>query len=91
MVQRKYKIIKDSLLKGLTEEVNEQIQREYKDKEGFLYQSSGRWQCLGAPFLKTVYGIRLWSSCNRRMSRCIILPFGTLGYIKLGYLCKKCV
>ena len=36
MVQRKYKIIKDSLLKGLTEEVNEQIQREYKDKEGFL-------------------------------------------------------
>ena len=52
MVQRKYKIIKDSLLKGLTEEVNEQIQREYKDKEGFLYQSSGRWQCLGAPFFE---------------------------------------
>lgn len=51
-VQRKYKIIKDSSLKGLTEEVNEQIQREYKDTEGFLYQSSGRWQCLGAPFFE---------------------------------------
>jgi hypothetical protein len=51
-VQRKYKIIKDNSLKGLTEEVNEQIQREYKDTEGFLYQSSGRWQCLGAPFLE---------------------------------------
>ena len=32
------------------EEVNELIQREYKDREGFIYQSSGRWQCLGAPF-----------------------------------------
>ena len=51
MVQRKYKIIKDSLLKGLTEEVNEQIQREYKDKEGFLYQSSGAGNAW-APFFR---------------------------------------
>jgi hypothetical protein len=49
-VQRKYKIIKKASLKELSGEVNEVIQREYKDKEGFLFQSSGRWQCLGAPF-----------------------------------------
>jgi hypothetical protein len=49
-VQRKYKIIKMASLKELSEGVNQLIQREYKDKEGFLYQSSGRWQCLGAPF-----------------------------------------
>jgi|TARA_S200000501_G_C20406069_1_gene561407 hypothetical protein len=49
-VQRKYKIIKKASLKELSEEVNELIQREYKDREGFIYQSSGRWQCLGAPF-----------------------------------------
>ncbi len=49
-VQRKYKIIKKGSLKELSEEVNELIQREYKDREGFIYQSSGRWQCLGAPF-----------------------------------------
>ena len=49
-VQRKYKIIKMPSLKELSEEVNQLIQREYKDKEGFIFQSSGRWQCLGAPF-----------------------------------------
>lgn len=49
-VQRKYKIIKKASLKELLAEVNEVIQREYKDNEGFLFQSSGRWQCLGAPF-----------------------------------------
>ena len=49
-VQRKYKIIKKASLKELSEEVNELIQKEYKDREGFIYQSSGRWQCLGAPF-----------------------------------------
>ena len=52
MVQRKYKIIKDSSLKEITKEVNDQIQREYKDKDGFIYQSSGRWQCLGGPFFE---------------------------------------
>ena len=51
-VQRKYKIIKKASLKELSEEVNELIQREYKDREGFIYQSSGRWQCLGAPFAR---------------------------------------
>ena len=50
IVQRKYKIIKKASLKELSEEVNELIQKEYKDREGFIYQSSGRWQCLGAPF-----------------------------------------
>ena len=83
MVQRKYKIIKDALLKGLTEEVNEQIQREYKDKEGFLYQSSDAGNAW-AP-LKTVYGIRLG----------LLVTGGRVGdnptvwyfrYIKLGYL-----
>ena len=49
-VQRKYKIIKMASLKELSAEVNQLIQREYKDKEGFIFQSSGRWQCLGAPF-----------------------------------------
>ena len=49
-VQRKYKIIKMPTLKELSEGVNQLIQKEYKDKEGFLFQSSGRWQCLGAPF-----------------------------------------
>lgn len=48
-VQRKYKLIQKQSIKDLTEEVNELIQREYKDTEGFLYRSSGRWQCLGGP------------------------------------------
>lgn len=46
-VQRKYKIVKASSLKVLQEEVNELIQKEYKDTEGFLYRASGRWQCMG--------------------------------------------
>ena len=54
-VQRKYKIIKKASLKELSEEVNELIQREYKDREGFIYQSSGRWQCLGARFAQNEY------------------------------------
>jgi len=48
-VQRKYKIIKKTSAKELAEEVNQLIQREYKDQEGFIFQSSGRWQCLGGP------------------------------------------
>ena len=31
----------------MAEDVNRLIQHEYKDKEGFLFHSSGRWQCLG--------------------------------------------
>ena len=54
-VQRKYKILRFTSRKGLEEGVNELIQREYKDKDGFLYQSSGRWQCLGTPFLEKEY------------------------------------
>ena len=54
-VQRKYKIIKMPTLKELPEGVNQLIQKEYKDKEGFLFQSSGRWQCLGAPFTENDY------------------------------------
>ena len=54
-VQRKYKILRFTARKGLEEGVNELIQREYKDKDGFLYQSSGRWQCLGTPFLEKEY------------------------------------
>jgi hypothetical protein len=45
-VQRKYKVIKANSLKDLEKEVNELIQKEYKDTEGFLYRASGRWQCL---------------------------------------------
>ena len=37
-VQRKYKIIKMASLKELSPaEVNQLIQREYKDKEGFIF------------------------------------------------------
>lgn len=46
-VQRKYKVIKANSLKDLEKEVNELIQKEYKDTEGFLYRASGRWQCMG--------------------------------------------
>jgi muramidase (phage lysozyme) len=49
-VQRKYKVIKANSLKDLEKEVNELIQKEYKDTEGFLYRASGRWQCLGSTF-----------------------------------------
>ena len=38
---RKYKILRFTSRKGLEEGVNELIQREYKDKDGFLYQSLG--------------------------------------------------
>ena len=46
-VQRKYRIIKCHSLKELEEMVNKLIQKEYKDNEGFIYTSSGRWQCIG--------------------------------------------
>lgn len=51
-VQRKYKIITSHSLKELQEQVNRLIQKEFKDTEGFLYRSSGRWQCIGG-VLKT--------------------------------------
>ena len=46
-LQRKYKVIKAHSLKDLEKKVNEAIQREYKDTEGFIFRSSGRWQCFG--------------------------------------------
>lgn len=46
-IQRKYKVVKTSSLSKLEKEVNELIQKEYKDTEGFLYRASGRWQCMG--------------------------------------------
>ena len=46
-VQRKYRVIKSHSLKELEEMVNKLIQKEYKDNEGFIYTSSGRWQCIG--------------------------------------------
>ena len=46
-VQRKYRLIKAISTKDLEIQVNDLIQKEYKDTEGFLYRSSGRWQCLG--------------------------------------------
>jgi hypothetical protein len=46
-VQRKYKVLKHRTTKEMAEDVNRLIQHEYKDKEGFLFHSSGRWQCLG--------------------------------------------
>ena len=46
-VQRKYKVIKSHSLKELEEMVNKLIQKEYKDNEGFIFTSSGRWQCIG--------------------------------------------
>ncbi|OUU42522.1 MAG: hypothetical protein CBC16_03785 [Verrucomicrobia bacterium TMED56] len=48
-VQRKYRLIKAISTKDLEIQVNDLIQKEYKDTEGFLYRSSGRWQCLGGP------------------------------------------
>lgn len=50
LIQRKYKIVRAVTLKDLGVEVNEMLEREYKDTEGYLYVSSGRWQCLAAPF-----------------------------------------
>tara|TARA_B100001027_G_scaffold195158_1_gene151362 strand:+ start:499 stop:711 length:213 start_codon:yes stop_codon:yes gene_type:complete len=52
VVQRKFKVIKAKSTKDLCLQVNEIIQREYKDSDGFLFQSSGRWQCLGRPFVE---------------------------------------
>ena len=46
-IQRKYKVVKTSSLSKLDKEVSELIQKEYKDTEGFLFRSSGRWQCMG--------------------------------------------
>jgi hypothetical protein len=51
-VQRKYKVIKASSAKELSDIVNDSIQKEYKDTEGFIFRSSARWQCLGAPFVE---------------------------------------
>ncbi|OUU07369.1 MAG: hypothetical protein CBC00_09350 [Verrucomicrobia bacterium TMED40] len=51
-VQRKYKVLRFTSRKELEVGVNELIQREYKDTDGFIFQSSGRWQCLGRPFLE---------------------------------------
>ena len=46
-VQRKYKVLKRKTTKEIVEEVNDLIQHEYKDTDGFLFRSSRRWQCLG--------------------------------------------
>ena len=54
-VQRKYKVIKASSAKELSETVNECIQKEYKDTEGFIFRSSARWQCLGGPVKEAEY------------------------------------
>ena len=50
-VQRKYRILKSGTVKELQEKVNELIQKEYKDTEGFIFRASGRWQCLGSAFI----------------------------------------
>ncbi len=50
LIQRKYKIIRAPSLKDLGVEVNELLERECKDTEGYLYVSSGHWECLGSPF-----------------------------------------
>jgi len=50
-VQRKYKVLKASSVRELSDIVNDSIQKEYKDTEGFIFRSSARWQCLGAPFI----------------------------------------
>ena len=50
LFQWKYKIILATSLKELGVEVNELLERDYKDTELDLYVSSGRWQCFGAFF-----------------------------------------
>jgi len=50
LFQWKYKIILATSLKELGVEVNELLERDYKDTEVDLYVSSGRWQCFGAFF-----------------------------------------
>lgn len=54
-VQRKYKVIKASSVKELSDIVNNSIQKEYKDTEGFIFRSSARWQCLGGPIKDQEY------------------------------------
>jgi hypothetical protein len=54
-VQRKYKLIKASSVKELSDIVNNSIQKEYKDTEGFIFRSSARWQCLGGPIKDQEY------------------------------------
>ena len=54
-VQMKYKVIKASSVKELSEVVNDSIQKEYKDTEGFIFRSSARWQCLGGPIKDQEY------------------------------------
>ena len=39
-VQRKYKLVKANSIRELQEIVNELIQKEYKDTEGFIFRSS---------------------------------------------------
>ena len=50
LLQWKYKIILATSLKELGVEVNELLERDYKDTEVYLYISSGRWQFFGTPF-----------------------------------------
>ncbi len=50
MIQRKYRILKADAWTALVAEVNDLIEREYNDTEGYLFTAAGRWQCLGAPF-----------------------------------------
>ena len=54
-VQRKYKVIQASSAKELSDIVNDSIQKEYKDTEGFIFRSSARWQCLGGPIKDQEY------------------------------------
>ena len=54
-VQRKYKVIQASSAKELSDIVNDSIQKEYKDTEGFIFRSSARWQCLWGPFVENKF------------------------------------
>ena len=49
LFQWKYKIILATGLQELGVEVNELLERDYKETEVYLYVSSGRWQCFGSP------------------------------------------
>ena len=49
MIQRKYRIVKAGGWTALVREVNDLLEQEYKDTEGYLFTAAGRWQCLGAP------------------------------------------
>ena len=50
MIQRKYRILKAVSWSALVRQVNDLLEREYKDTEGYLFTAAGRWQCLGGPF-----------------------------------------